>query len=64
LCFIFAIHFDYFRREGYDDPETEALMLGSILDGVFFHFIFNPTKYPLDNIIEKIIKMYSKNKAQ
>lgn len=52
---------DYFRREGYEDPETEALILGSILDGVSFHYIFNPKTYPLDKVIDRLINMYSKN---
>ena len=51
---------DYFRKEGYKDPETEALLLGSILDGVFINYIFNPKKYPLDKIIDRLIELYSK----
>ncbi len=53
---------EYFKREGYEDPETEALMLGSILDGVFFHYIFNPKIYPLDKVIDRLISIYSNKK--
>jgi len=51
---------DYFSREGFEDPKTEAIMLGSVLDGVFFHFIFNPSDYPLDKVINRITQLYSK----
>lgn len=49
----------YFRRKGYQDPETEAIILGSILDGVAFNYIFNPEQYPLDKVMNRIIEIYS-----
>ena len=52
---------EFFRREGYDDPETEALMLGSILDGVYFHYIFNPVGYPLEKVMNRLLQLYTKN---
>jgi AcrR family transcriptional regulator len=51
---------EYFKKEGYEDPETEALMLGSILDGVFFHYIFNPDRYPLDKVMNRLTNIYRK----
>lgn len=50
----------YFREAGYKDPETEAFLLGSILDGVFFHYILNPDRYPMDKVLNRITKIYSK----
>ena len=50
---------DYFQRQGYDDPRTEAVLLGAILDGISFHFVMNPENFPSDQVKERIIKMYS-----
>ncbi|MGC9341631.1 MAG: TetR/AcrR family transcriptional regulator [Bacteroidales bacterium] len=55
---------EYFKKEGYDDPETEAMMLASILDGVSFHYLFNPNRYPLDKVIDRLITIYSKNNSK
>ena len=49
---------NYFRESGSEDPEAEALILGSILDGVCFHFLLNPDKYPLDKVKEKLMNIY------
>ena len=51
---------EYFRGEGYAEPETEALFLGSVLDGISFHYLFNPSKYPLEKVIDQLIKRYNK----
>ena len=50
---------EYFRSQGYEDPETEAILLGAILDGIGFHFVVNPDGFPTDKVKERIIKMYS-----
>ncbi len=50
---------DYFRSQGYEDPETEAILLGAILDGIGFHFVLNPHGFPSDKVRDRIIKMYS-----
>jgi len=50
---------DYFKRQGYEDPETEAILLGAILDGIGFHFVMNPVGFPIDKVKERIIQMYS-----
>ena len=50
---------EYFRNQGHEDPESEAILLGAILDGIGFHFVMNPDGFPIDKIKERIIKMYS-----
>ena len=37
---------DYFRSTGVEDPETEAIMLGAVLDGIGFHFMANTASFP------------------
>jgi len=49
---------NHFISEGYEDPQTEAILLGAILDGTGFHFVMNPENFPVEKIKEKIIKMY------
>jgi AcrR family transcriptional regulator len=49
---------NHFISEGYEDPQTEAILLGAILDGTGFHFVMNPENFPVEKIKERIIKMY------
>lgn len=50
----------YFQDSGSDDPEAEALILGSILDGVCFHFLLKPKEYPLEKVKEKLLAIYGR----
>ena len=50
---------DYFRSVGVEDPETEAIMLGAVLDGIGFHFMANTASFPLDKIKKRLIKLYA-----
>jgi AcrR family transcriptional regulator len=49
---------NYFRSIGSDDPETDAIMLGAVLDGIGFHFMANTATFPVEKIKRKLIKMY------
>jgi AcrR family transcriptional regulator len=48
----------YFEAKGSDDPETDAIMLGAVLDGIGFHFMANTATFPVEKIKQKLIKMY------
>jgi len=50
---------EYFREQGYEDPESEAILFGAIMDGIGFHLVVNRDGFPIDKIKERIIKMYS-----
>lgn len=50
---------DYFRTTGAEDPETEAIMLGAVLDGIGFHFMANTASFPLDKIKNRLIELYA-----
>ncbi len=54
----------YFRDTGAEDPEAEALILGSILDGVCFHFLLKPNEYPLEKVKEKLLRIYGRTDSQ
>jgi AcrR family transcriptional regulator len=49
---------NYFQSKGSDDPETDAIMLGAVLDGIGFHFMANTATFPVEKIKKKLISMY------
>ena len=51
----------FFAASGYEDPEIEAIMLGAILDGIGFHFMLDPDRFPIERVKDKLIKMYCVN---
>ncbi|MFC0877381.1 TetR/AcrR family transcriptional regulator [Saccharicrinis sp. FJH2] len=50
----------YFQNMGFKHPQVEAVMFGSLLDGVTFNYVLNPTMFPIDEIVEEIIQKYCK----
>lgn len=48
----------FFESNEYEDPEIEALLLGAILDGIGFHLMLDPERFPIDKVKDKLIKMY------
>jgi len=49
---------EYFSGTGSEDPETDAIFFGALLDGIAFQFIVDPEKFPLEKVKNKLIKMY------
>ncbi len=49
---------EYYRSKGSTDPEAEAMMVGSLLDGVGFNYILNPELYPLERVKQLIINRF------
>lgn len=49
---------EYYKRKGSTDPEAEAIMVGAMLDGIGFNYIFNPDIYPLDRVKQMIIDRF------
>lgn len=52
---------DFFERKGVDDPETEALIFGSLLDGIGFNYLMAPSLYPIEKVKKQLIKKYIKS---
>lgn len=48
----------YFSENEYEDPEIEALMLGAILDGIGFHFLMDPERFPIEKVKYKLMRLY------
>ena len=54
----------FFSRRGIEDPETEAVLFGAMLDGIAYNYVMNPGLFPLENITEKIITRYIRNQKE
>jgi len=55
----FKTLFEYFEREGYEDPQAEVYFFQSLLDGIGITYVSDPENYPIDAVEKKIISMYS-----
>jgi AcrR family transcriptional regulator len=49
---------DYYKRKNHENPETEAVLFGAMIDGVAFNYVMNPEKFPLNEIKSVIIKRF------
>ncbi len=49
---------EYFHSTGIEDPQTEAIFFGALLDGIGMHFMANPESFPLEKVKNKLIQMY------
>lgn len=48
----------YFKEQGAENPEAEAMFFVSMLDGVSIYYIMNFDEFPLEDIKNKILNMY------
>jgi len=55
---IFKMLEEYFRRKGYKNPELESKLFGAILDGLSFHYVIDPSNFPLEKIKQTLIDRY------
>jgi AcrR family transcriptional regulator len=53
----------YLREDGFDEPELEATVLFALIDGVSQHYVLNPKRYPLEQVIERIAARYTPARA-
>lgn len=59
--FMFTI-VEYFRKQGFKDPQTEAMIFGALLDGIGLDYVMHPEIIPLNEIKENIINKYCNKK--
>jgi AcrR family transcriptional regulator len=48
----------YFASSGSEDPDTDAIFFGALLDGIGFQFMANPKQFPLEKMKNKLISIY------
>lgn len=49
----------YFADQNYDNPEAEMRFFSAMLDGIAMNYITDPDGFPLDQVRQRILKMYS-----
>ena len=55
---VIKLMMDYYQSKGVENPEMEAVLMGALLDGVGFNFVFNPEMFPLENLKKLIIERF------
>jgi AcrR family transcriptional regulator len=48
----------YFEGQGYEDPETEAMLFAAMMDGIGMNYIANAVVFPMEKMKNKLIKLY------
>ena len=49
---------DYYKQKGIANPELEAVLVGALLDGISFNYVFNPEIYPLNEVKKMVIERF------
>jgi len=49
---------DYYKRKNHENAEAEAILLGSVMDGVSLNFLMDPENFPLHKVKELIINKF------
>jgi len=49
---------DYFHKQGFKDPQIEAMIFGALLDGIGLDYTIHPELIPLNEIKENLINKY------
>lgn len=44
----------YYTSHGVKNPEQEAIIFGSLMDGIAFNYIVNPELFPMESLIETV----------
>ncbi|MEN8187361.1 MAG: TetR/AcrR family transcriptional regulator [Bacteroidota bacterium] len=48
----------YYTKKGYSNPKATAMLLGSALDGVSLGYLMMGEEYPLDEVVDQLIKKF------
>jgi AcrR family transcriptional regulator len=48
----------YFAKQKVNYPLAESRLFSSMMDGIFMNYVISPDTYPIDEIEERIVKMY------
>lgn len=54
----------YFREAGAPEPALEAELLFALIDGVTQHHVFEPERYPLDAVVDRIAGAYRRRASR
>jgi hypothetical protein len=51
-----------FKKIGSKNPEMEAMMLGTMFDGIGINYVTAPDGYPIDEMSNYLVEIFVKNK--
>ena len=54
-----GVYTNYFKKKKSKDPVAEALLFGAVLDGLMFDVMVAPKDYPLNSVLDMIIKKFA-----
>jgi len=49
---------EYYKKQGVEDPESEAMLFGALMDGIGINYLLNPEMFPFDKVKETIIERF------
>lgn len=53
------VYTNYFKKKKSSNPMAEAMLFGAVLDGLMFDLMVAPDDYPVEEVIEMIIKKFA-----
>jgi AcrR family transcriptional regulator len=53
---------EYYKKQGVENPESEAMLFGAVMDGLSFNYLLNPAMFPLDHFKQSIIDRFGHKK--
>jgi AcrR family transcriptional regulator len=48
----------YFAKQKVKNPLAESRLFSSVMDGIFMNYVMSPETFPIDEIEERVVKMY------
>jgi AcrR family transcriptional regulator len=55
---------DYYKRQGVEDPETEALLFGAMMDGISMNYLLGKDSFPLEKMKKAVIERFGHKKSK
>ena len=53
------VYMAYFKKKKSSNPMAEAMLFGAVLDGLMFDLMVAPEEYPIEDVVEMIIKKFA-----
>lgn len=53
---------EYYQKQGVEDPQSEAMLFGAVMDGLSINYLLNPDMFPLDKYKQSIIDRFAHKK--
>ncbi|MFW5656018.1 MAG: TetR/AcrR family transcriptional regulator [Bacteroidota bacterium] len=50
--------FNYFEQMGFENPKTEMLLFGALMDGISIDYVMKPDLFPMVEVKQEIIRKY------